>query len=423
MKKKRILIFPCGSEVGLELNRSLKYSRHFKIYGGSSVDDHGKYVYENYIGNIPFVTDELFISHLKELIDLFSINAIYPAMDKVLTVLKENEKILDCIVIGSSEETNTICQSKKRTYEILKNIVPLPEQFALSNLDILYPIFMKPNEGYGSRGAKKISNKDAMFKQKVEYPDSLILEYLPGDEYTVDCFTDRNGKLCFVGPRERRRVRIGISVNTRTIEDDKKEEFNKIAQKINNKINFRGAWFFQVKRDKNDNLKLLEVASRIGGSTGVYRAKGINLALLSVWDAFDTDVSIIENDLIAEMDRAFDCKIKLDYAFNTVYVDFDDCLLIDNKFVNYELAKLLYKWFNKGKKIILISKHDGNLKEQLKKFRLSDLFDEIIQINKNELKSNYIITKGSIFIDDSFEERLDVSRRVGIPVYSPESII
>ena len=70
MKKKRILIFPCGSEVGLELNRSLKYSRHFKIYGGSSVDDHGKYVYENYIGNIPFVTDELFISHLKELIDL-----------------------------------------------------------------------------------------------------------------------------------------------------------------------------------------------------------------------------------------------------------------------------------------------------------------------------------------------------------------
>jgi len=78
MEKKNILIFPCGSEPGLEICRSLKYSKHFEIFGGSSVDNHGKFVYKNYIGNIPFIDEENFIVELKEIIKNYHINAIYP---------------------------------------------------------------------------------------------------------------------------------------------------------------------------------------------------------------------------------------------------------------------------------------------------------------------------------------------------------
>ena len=61
MSKKNILVFPCGSEVALEIYRSLEYSTYFNLIGGNSVDDHGKFVFKNYIGNIPFVTDKNFI--------------------------------------------------------------------------------------------------------------------------------------------------------------------------------------------------------------------------------------------------------------------------------------------------------------------------------------------------------------------------
>ena len=61
MKKLKILVFPCGSEIGLEIHRSLKYSVHIELLGGSSVEDHGKFVFENYIGKIPFIDDSDFI--------------------------------------------------------------------------------------------------------------------------------------------------------------------------------------------------------------------------------------------------------------------------------------------------------------------------------------------------------------------------
>ena len=43
--KNNILVFPCGSEIGLEINNALKWSTHIELFGASSVDDHGKYVY------------------------------------------------------------------------------------------------------------------------------------------------------------------------------------------------------------------------------------------------------------------------------------------------------------------------------------------------------------------------------------------
>ena len=45
--KKNILVFPCGSEIGLEIYNSVKYSTYFNLIGANSSDDHGKFVYEN----------------------------------------------------------------------------------------------------------------------------------------------------------------------------------------------------------------------------------------------------------------------------------------------------------------------------------------------------------------------------------------
>ena len=67
--KRNILVFPCGSEIGLEIYRSVKYSTHFKLFGGSSVDDHGKFVFENYFGSFPFITSPEIIPFLKKFVD------------------------------------------------------------------------------------------------------------------------------------------------------------------------------------------------------------------------------------------------------------------------------------------------------------------------------------------------------------------
>jgi hypothetical protein len=62
----------------------------------------------------------------------------------------------------------------------------------------------------------------------------------------------------------------------------------------------------------------------------------------------------------------------------------------------------------------LITKHAGNLKQELKNYRIDGLFDEVIHIDKSENKADYIKDSCSIFIDDSFSERMNVTQQVGV---------
>ena len=83
----------------------------------------------------------------------------------------------------------------------------------------------------------------------------------------------------------------------------------------------------------------------------------------------------------------------------------------------------LYQCLNRGKKIILISKHERNISETLKSYHISEeLFDEIIHIPKHERKTDYIKTLTSIFIDDSFSERRDVYETLHIPVFDVDMV-
>lgn len=36
-----------GSEIGLEIYRSMKFRKHFHLVGGSSVNDHGRFVFDD----------------------------------------------------------------------------------------------------------------------------------------------------------------------------------------------------------------------------------------------------------------------------------------------------------------------------------------------------------------------------------------
>jgi hypothetical protein len=352
---------------------------------------------------------------LKRVIKEHSIDIIYPAMDSVIAKLKEYENELGCIVIGSPSVTSATCLSKRLTYKTLQGIVHIPVTFEKEEISS-FPVFVKPNIGYGSRGAKKIDNAKQLMSHLEEYPDSIISEYLPGEEYTVDCFTDKEGRLLFCGPRLRNRISNGISVNTKPALTDN-DTVKEIAQKINEALMFRGAWFIQLKKGVDGELFLLEVASRLGGSSSLYRNKGINFAHMSLFDALGYPVEVLENNYEIEMDRALDNKYKLDITYDEVYIDFDDCLFLNKKYYNTDVMAFLFKCINKGIKISILSRHKEDLSEKLDQLHIRFLFDNVLHLTNGEKKSSYITNPNSIFIDDSFAERKEVSLQKGIPVF------
>ncbi len=420
LREKNILVFPCGSEIGLEIHKALSYSTHVEVFGASSVSsNHGKYVYKNYIEKVPFVEDDEFIDKLNLLIDNHKIDFVFPAHDSVVLKLAESQNELHCKVIGSPVETCRICRSKKLTYETFISLLAVPKTYKRLDNDIEFPIFLKPSVGQGSKSTFIANSKEEVSFCLEQNNSLLLLEFLPGREYTIDCFTDRHGVLRFAGGRERLRISNGISVDTYPVFTD--ERFKKLADTINKTLKFRGAWFFQVKERSDGELVLLEIAPRIAGAMGLYRNCGINMPLLSVFDAQNMDVEIYYNNYLIEMDRALINRftVKLDYQH--VYIDLEDTVILNNR-VNIWIIAFLYQCLNKGIKIHLISRHRGNIEETLQKYRLESIFDTVTNINQLEEKSDYIKESPAIFIDDSFSERKQIFEKKGIPTFDINSI-
>lgn len=413
-----VLIFPAGTEIGLEINKSLAYCKDITLFGASSVkSNHASYVFSNYF-MLPNVDSINFVEELNNTIEKYSIDYIFPAHDDVIFEMSQNRDIIKAKIVCPSRETCHISRFKSLTYDKLDGIVEIPKRYySIDEVDE-YPVFVKPNRGQGSIGARIIQTREKLQEACNKDETLLILDLLTGEEYTVDCFSDREKGLLFASGRNRIRTRNGISMNSATVSNN---EFFEMAEKISNAMNFYGAWFFQVKYSSYGVLKLLEVAPRIPGTMCVSRAKGVNLPLLSIYEQERRDINILTNNIQIEVDRALENRYSFVLDYDSVYVDFDDTIIIKGK-VNTKLISFLYGCLNQGKKVILITRHNKNsLYDSLNKYRLRELFDEICVVERGQSKASFITDKKSIFIDDSFVERNDVSKQ-GIEVFDCSQI-
>jgi len=274
-------------------------------------------------------------------------------------------------------------------------------------------VIVKPDCGQGSQGVTCVREPGewAPALSGVKLP--IICEYLPGDEYTVDCFSDRDQGLLFAKARIRKRIRNGISVNTMSA---LLPEAWSMAEIIGRTLALRGAWFFQLKRAADSELVLLEVAPRIAGAMAAHRVAGVNFPLLSIFEHERIPLRVKTNAGNIELDRALFNRYRHDIQFNTTYIDLDDTLILNGK-VNLLVIKFIYQCLNQEKKIILITRHRGDLEATLCKHHLSHVFDEIIHVPENGRKADVIGKNDAIFVDDSYSERMDVANHCGIRTF------
>ena len=416
---KNVLVFPAGTEIAFEINDALRYSKFVKLYGGTSLPCHADFVFENCIEGLPFVDDPALIDCLNSVIDKYGIDFIYPAHDSALLSLTLAKDRLKAAVVTSPVETVEICRSKNKTYAFLKGVEYLPSFYSSPNDVPSYPVFIKPSVGQGSQGARIINDRSHLEEALMEGTEYTICEYLPGAEYTVDCFTDIHGNLKYVNPRTRDRIRAGIAVRSHNIPAT--DEISAIASDLNSRLRFNGAWFFQIKENSEGKLRLMEAAPRIAGTMGLSRNLGVNMPLLTLFNMWGYEVDIISNGNNLLLDRAFISRFKTSIHYSNVYVDFDDTLIINGK-VNSFLMMFLYQAKSKGTSLYLLTRHSTDIHADLKKYHIADdLFDDIYHIDSEGSKASFV-RPDSIFIDDSFAERKRVKDECGIPVFDPDMV-
>ena len=410
-----VLIFPAGEINSVELHDALACCVNVNVFGASSVDRHGSYVFENYMSGLPMITDLNFIDEFNALIYENKIDAVFPTHDTVAAFLTNNADKIDAKIISADERTCAICRDKLKTYETFRGCDFVPRVYD----EILsYPVFIKPRKGQGAVGAQAVFAPNNL--PEVVWDDYVFCEYLPGKEYTVDCLTDKDGNLRFVSPRSRRRVMAGVSVAGEI--EELTPEIQHIAEEINKRLSFMGLWWFQIKQNEQGQWKLLEVSTRCAGTMALTRARGVNLPLLSVYAAMGHDFVIEPNDYQVKMDSSLIRRYRIDYEYDTVYFDFDDTITLRGK-VNLKAVWLLYQCQNLGKKLILLTKHEKAIKDSMKNFHIDEgLFAEIIHIRPEDNKANYINPHRAIFIDNAYQERKAVREMHGIPVFDADGL-
>jgi hypothetical protein len=420
-EKIRVLVFPCGSEPALEIHAALRFSVNVELHGASSRSDHGEFVYRNYMGGLPYISSPEFLDAFNAVLRERRIDVVFATHDSVAEFFAMNRARIAARLCLGDEQTVGLCRSKAATYAHFANEDFCPRLYRPQEFSAIteYPVFLKPSVDEGGKGARLITNREELEFFYARTNDPIVMEYLPGEEYTVDCFTDRHHELRFVGPRSRERVWAGISVRTANV--DPEPEVSAMALRLNARLGFRGLWFFQVKRDSAGRPRLMEISSRVAGSMNLYRIRGVNLPLLAVYDAIDRDVALEANQFSVVVDRALCSRYRLSVEYDTLYVDFDDTLICQGR-VNGLLMMLLYQARDDGKRLVLVTKHEAEVSATLARYRIDPtLFDQVIHLGLNELKFERMASERAVFIDNAYKERAP-ALRAGMPVFDVDAV-
>lgn len=419
-KRINVLIFPAGSESALDIYESLRYNVNVCVFGASGKSDNSEYTYpgERFVLGDYYVNRPDFYDKLNALTEKWDIDIIIPTHDTIALELSKNSGKLTAKVLVSEYRTADICRYKSKTLELFKDCDFCPRFFSEPDEIDGYPVFIKPDVGAGGKGSRLVNSSEGF--AGVDARQYVICENLPGNEYTIDCFTSKSGELKFCGLRIRERIQMGIAFRSTAL--PMTAEVRRAAEEINKRLRFLGAWYFQMKEDKNGNLKLMEISCRQSGTMTLYRHKGINFPLLGIYELCGKGTDIIENDFSITVDRYLKGCFKTDLQYDTVYIDFDDTITAEGK-VNIQTISFLYQCLNRGKRIILLTRHKDNIRKSLRRYKIDEnIFDEITDIPAGRKKSEFITDKKAIFIDNSFAERSDVFHNRGIAVFDVDQV-
>lgn len=273
----------------------------------------GKYLNEKFF-TVPKATDDNFIDVVFDNCIKSGIKIVMPLVTRELFAFaREKKKFEDAgiKVLVSNEQPLNLANDKSKLYEYLRiNKIEVPNfrivnnigQFEKAAQDLGYPqkqFCFKPSVSNGSRGFRIVDDNidefDLLFNYKPNstyisyakiisllskrsFPQLLLSEVLPGDEYSVDCILE-HGISKLIIPRLRSKMINGISVEGEFVEH---KEIIAYTKNIIETIGLHGNIGVQVKQAANNRFLILEINPRVQGTIVSALGAGVNLPLLAV---------------------------------------------------------------------------------------------------------------------------------------------
>jgi carbamoyl-phosphate synthase large subunit len=312
----RILITGVGAPGIMGTVYSLKNNydkRQIYLVGTDiNVDAVGKHFCNSFYV-LPVATDvDNYLNSLLKICIKEKIDVIVPQNTRELLILADNtQKFIDkgTLVLISSLDAIKKANDKYELMKICRGCeIPAANFKMVTNGKLLlnaakelgWPekkIVVKPPSSNGQRGVRIIDEKrdlkKAFYNEKPSslyttlndlkrvlgstFPELIVTEYLPGEEYSVDVI--RKGKLMTAIPRKRDLIRSGITFNG-SVENNL--EIINYSKKLAENLNLEYCFGFQFKLDENNIPKILESNPRVQGTMVLSTIAGANIIYSSV---------------------------------------------------------------------------------------------------------------------------------------------
>lgn len=273
----------------------------------------GRFLHHDFV-QIPKATESGFTDAVLRLCRERSIQLILPLVTRELFVFAAQKELFEKAgvkVLVSQENAITIANNKSACYRFLEDqgihvprfyVAKTSEEFIHAAFGLGHPeksFTFKPSVSNGSRGFRIVSDSINESEQLFEvkpyntfityahalkilssqpFPELLVSEYLPGEEYSVDCLAN-HGKTIVAVPRLRTKMINGISVKGSFVEH---HAIIAYCRSIIAAIGLHGNIGIQVKLSESGEPLLLEVNPRVQGTIVAGLGAGINLPLLAV---------------------------------------------------------------------------------------------------------------------------------------------
>ena len=269
-----ILITSCGRRTQL-----IKYFKdEFSGKGNVVVTDCDQLAPALYFADKFYITSRIdnknYIDELLEICREEKIRGVLSLIDPELSLLSKNKERFEQIgvkLIGSDYDSTELCFDKyeffrfleKNDFKCARTYIDIEEfKNDYLNKKIDFPVFIKPRTGSASLGINKVNFMEHLELLFSIFPNMIIQEFIPGQEYGVDCYVDLiSNEVISVFIKEKIRMRSGETDKAISYKD---EELFEIISKLVKKAGLKGPLDLDVFKC-NDEWVISEINPRFGG--------------------------------------------------------------------------------------------------------------------------------------------------------------
>lgn len=378
----RILVFPSCSEPGLEIVRALIDQPGLEVIGGSSLPAYRdpSFLFLKTHLSVPWLGSEGFQKSFAKILRDHLIQVVFPATDALIAQLSRTN-IGDVKIIAPRPEVAEILLSKSKTYTRLKNAVPIPHIYEVDEA-VDFPAYAKPTEEAGMRGHMQVNDAEelAIARQR----GLLVTEFLPGEEFEVNCLSDLDGNLLYSNIRRFGRRLGGSILDSQRVEDATMTAY---VESIASELRIEGPWFAQFKRNRDGMPVLMEANARIGGGSGLNRYCGVNIPLFAVKLFTGQTITKLRASGQVAVARCLQFLVNIE-PIKLVVWDLSSFLRTDDK-INPKVMACLFDLKNRGIRQHLLCRAGVEIRQFLKDRKVPDVFERIIEVQKGDL-SGYL---------------------------------